>query len=82
MLKVMKILKSCIGWAMIQDLPVKDFKFSSKKEINSFDLNSVSSNSQTGYFLEVDLEYCKELHDSYNNYPLCPEKIEVSSDIL
>ena len=26
--------------------------------------------------------YCKELHDSHSDYPLCPEKIEVSSDML
>ena len=32
--------------------------------------------------LEVDLEYCKELHDLHNNYPLCPEKIEISSNML
>ena len=35
-----------------------------------------------GYILEVDLEHCKELHDLHNDYPLCPLKIEVSSDIL
>ena len=35
-----------------------------------------------GYILEVDLEYCKELHDSHSDYPLCPEKIEISSDML
>ena len=34
------------------------------------------------YILEVDLEYCKELHDSHNDYPLCPEKIEVDYDML
>ena len=32
--------------------------------------------------LEVDLEHCKELHDLHNNYPLCPEKIEISSNML
>ena len=35
-----------------------------------------------GYILEVDLEYRKELHDLHNDYPLCPEKIEVSDDLL
>ena len=67
---------------MIQDLPYSGFKWLSNKEINDFDLNSVSENSPIGYILEVDLEYCKELHDSHNDYPLCPEKIEISSDML
>ena len=29
--------------------------------------------------MEVDLEYCKELHDSHSDYPLAPEKLEISS---
>ena len=47
-------------------------------------MNSVSENSPTGYILEADLEYCKELHDKYIGYPLplCPEKIEIRSDVL
>ena len=32
--------------------------------------------------MECDLEYCKELHDLHNDYPLRPEKIEVSSNML
>ena len=32
------------------------------------------NNSSTGYILEIDLEYSKELHDLHNDYPLAPEK--------
>ena len=70
------------GWAMVQPLPVSDFKFLTKKEINQFNLDSVSENSEIGYILEVDLEYCKELHDLHNDYPLYSEKIEVNSNML
>ena len=63
-------------------LPYGGFKFLSEKEINVSDLASISENSLVGYILEVDLEYCKELHDLHNDYSLCPEKIEVSNDML
>ena len=69
------------GWAMIQDLPYCGFKFLTREEIDNFDLN-ISENSPIGYILEVDLKYCKELHDSHSDYPLCPEEIEISYDML
>ena len=35
-----------------------------------------------GYFLEVDLKYSDKLHELHNDYPLAPEKLAVSSDML
>ena len=35
--------------------------------------------SSIGYFLEVDIKYPDELH---NDYPIAPEKLGVSSDML
>ena len=66
---------------MIQNLPYCDFKWLNNKDINNFYLN-ISENSPIGYILECDLEYCKELHDSHSDYPLCPEKLEISSNML
>ena len=45
-------------------------------------MDSFSENSSIGYFLEVILEYPDELHDFYNDYPLTPEKLKISSDML
>ena len=70
------------GWSMIQHLPISDFKFLTKKEINKFDLNSISENSPIGYILEVDVEYPDELHDLHDDYLLAPEKLEISSNML
>ena len=38
--------------------------------------------SPTGYFLEVYLEYSDKLHELHNDYPLAPEKLAVSGDML
>ena len=52
------------------------------KNVDGFDVNSISEKSPIGYFLEVDLEYSDELHELHNDYPLAPEKLAVSSDML
>ena len=70
------------GWAMNQPLPYGRFNWLSKKEISDFCLDSISKNGLIGYILEVDLEYPNKLHDFDNDYPLCPEKVEIGSDML
>ena len=32
--------------------------------------------------LKTDLEYPNELHNSHNDYPLAPEKLEISQNML
>ena len=34
------------------------------------------------YILEVDLEYPHEFHYLHNDYPLAPENLEISNDML
>ena len=68
------------GWAMSEYLPYGGFKW--LKNVDEFDVMSVSEKSPIGYFLEVDLKYPDELHELHNDYPLAPEKFVVSSDIL
>ena len=43
---------------------------------------SINRKSPIGYLLEVDLKYPDKLHELHNDYPLAPEKLAVSSDIL
>ena len=67
---------------MSQYLPYSGFEWLNQKETTDFCLNSVSENSLIGYILKVELEYPSELHDLHNGYPLAPENLEISQNML
>ena len=70
------------GWAMSQYLPTSNFKWMTDKEINKINLGKYKANNKKGLILEDDLEYPQELDDMHNDYPVCPEKVKVSDDML
>ena len=73
------------GWAMSQSLPVGDFKWIPSEDFEDpedFILENYTNDTRKGVILEVDLEYPEELHDLHNDYPLAPEKILITDDML
>ena len=70
------------GYAMIQPLPTGGFKWMTEQEIANLDITTIAENAETGYFLEVDLDYPQELHDLHSDYPLAPEKMHISPEML
>ena len=70
------------GWAMSQYLPTGGFKWLSQKKIDKINLGTYTDDSKKGLILEVDLEYPNELHDLHNDYPLGPEKLKVTNEML
>ena len=67
-------------WRMSEYLPYEKFEW--LENIDGFNVMTINEKSDIGYILEVDLEYPKELHELHNDYPLVPEKLAVSSDML
>ena len=62
-------------WAMSQKLPSNCFKF--KNNLSRFNENFIKSyneDSDIGYFLEVDIEYPKELFSSHKDLPFLPKR--------
>ena len=70
------------GGAMCQPLPVGNFRFLSPDEIADFDVMKIPSHGDTGYMVECDLKYPSELHDLHSDYPMAPEHLTVSPDML
>ena len=70
------------GGAMSQYLPTGNFKWMTDKEISKIDLGKYKADGKKGLILEVDLEYPQELHDIHNDYPVAPEKVKVSNNML
>ena len=61
-------------------LPYGGFKW--LKNVNHFDVNSISENSSIGFILEIDLEYSGKLHKLHNDYPLTPGKLAIPYDMV
>ena len=70
------------GFAMCQYLPTGNFRWMTDKEISKIDLGKYKADVTKGLILEVDLEYPQELHNLHNDYPVAPEKLNISNNML
>ena len=56
------------GWAMSQKLPVDDFEqVADTSQSNKDFIKSYNEENDEGYFLEIDIQYSKNLHRTQNN---------------
>ena len=63
------------GWEMSKKLPVNDFKWGNDlSRFNENFIKNYNENSDVGYFLEVDIEYPKQLWSSHKDLPFLPER--------
>ena len=70
------------GWAMSQYLPTGGFRWMTQKQIDKTNLALYKEDSKKGLILEVDLKYPNKLHNLHNDYPLAPEKVKVTENML
>ena len=66
------------GWGMSQKLPFKNFRWLDEAKLANFNPILINAEDNTGYILQVDLEYPKELHDAHNDYPLAPGPMKLN----
>ena len=62
------------AWAMSKKLPVNGFKWENNlSKFNENFIKNYNENSDMGYFLEVDIEYSKQIWSSRKALPFLPE---------
>ena len=69
------------GLAMSMKLPTGKLKWI-KKILTEKMIRDWNDNDDHAYILEVDLEYPHEIHDEHSDYPLAPENMCISKDLL
>ena len=75
-------MNNLYGHAMSQYLPYANFKWVKNIDKIKQKIMNIKSNSSNGYILEVALEYLQDLHGIHNDYPLAPEKSNISKEWL
>ena len=68
------------GWAMCKKLPVDGFKWIDGLSIfNEHLIKNYNENGDIGYFLEVDIEYPKELFNKDKDLPFLPNREKINN---
>lgn len=68
---------------MRQSLPLDNYEWLSQEEISQYDpLTMPSNESETGFIVEVTLDYPEHLHLEHNAFPLAPEHVEIDKSML
>lgn len=67
---------------MSRPLPLSGFRWMSRAELDNVDLTSMTMEQSDGFIYDVDIRYPAALHESHASFPLCPEHLRVTEDML
>ena len=68
------------GWSMVQDLPYQDTKLDTEKPLE--EILKTADDAETGYTVEVDLRFPKEIHERLKQLPPCPETFTLKGECI
>ena len=63
-------------------IPQGQFKFLTEDERHNIDWLSIDLKGDTGYFVEVDIDYPESIWEQTKDFPLAPENIDITHDML
>lgn len=70
------------GSAQTYPLPHSDLIFLQEEDFKDIDWKTVDLSQDKGYFVEVTLDYPESIRQKTMSYPLCPENINITIDML
>ena len=71
-------LNNLYGWAMSQKLPINNFEWiEDTSRFNKDFIKNFNEESYEGYFLELDVQYFKNLHELYNDLSFLTERMKI-----
>ena len=66
------------SWLMLQRLSVNNFEWIENiSEFNEDFIKSYNEQSDEGYFLDVDIQYPRKLHELHNDLPVLLERMKI-----
>ena len=81
-LKFNFVLISRYGCAQMYKLPQAGFRFMSESEKANINWETEDMTLNIGYFVECDLDYPEEIWQYTRDFPLCPENIVITDEML
>ena len=73
------------GFAMSEKIPVDGFQWIDSATLQTWTqeiLAAMDASGDKGYILMVDLEIPATIHDQTSDYPLCPEQLEITENMI
>ena len=79
-------MNSLYGLAMMETLPIGKFRWLTSDEIATKltlkKIKQLNPKGKYGYFIECDLTIPNELHDYMNDFPMAPQKMKVTKQMM
>ena len=67
---------------MMQKLPINNFHWLNESELEELDIQNFDSDGEHGVIVECDLVYPEYLFEMHKDYPLAPNPISITKDML
>ena len=66
----------------MQKLPIKNFRWMSEQELKNLNIETYNADGENGLIIECDLAYPEHLFESHKDFPLAPNSIVITKDML